>query len=83
MYQKKLPQFSRLILYNEDLCHFYMLSSRSFASMKSVLLPHFHANKGNFHCPHNNWNHIALNRKKVSLEELYQKLLFLNFFSDS
>lgn len=45
-----------------------MLSSRSFASMKYVLLPYFHANKGNLYCPCNNGNDTALNRKKMLLE---------------
>lgn len=68
MHQKKILQFSRLILCNEDLCHLYMLSSRSFASMKYVLLPYFHANKGNLFYPHNNGNDTALKRKKMLLE---------------
>lgn len=78
MHQKKILQFSRLILYNEDLYCLYMLSSRSFASMKYVLLPYFHANKGNIYCPCNNGNDTTLNRKKMLLE-LYNKKWFLTF----
>lgn len=68
MHQKKILQFSRLILFNEDLCNLYMLSSRSFASMKYILLPYFHANKGDLYCPCSNGNDTALNRKTMLLE---------------